>query len=71
MKYKLRIIQEFEAENEEAAQKFVMDQIQTGIKQECFIEVSRDNTPEEIEAKTQISFHNLLNNLNSGDMTKN
>ena len=71
MKFKMRLIQEFEAEDETAAQEFIMNEIRNGMKHECAIEILHEKSPEEIEEATQVSFKDLLNNLNSGDMTKN
>jgi len=71
MKFKLLLMQEFEAESLDTAQEIIMDQIKNGMQYECAIELIQEKSPEEIEADTQISFHDLLNNLNSGDMTKN
>ena len=71
MRYQMMISQIFEAESSEEAQEFVKDQVENGMQANCQIELIQEASPEEIEAKTQVSFKSLLNNLNSKDMTKN
>lgn len=72
MKFIARITTEFEAESTEEAQKLVLEYIQSGVKSDCAIELGiLPDTAEEIKQEQDISFHELLNNLNSKDMTKN
>ena len=68
MRYVMRLMQEFTAKNDKEAEEFAMEQIREGMKTSCVVELSKAPDPEEAE---QMSFHELLNNLNSGDMTKN
>jgi len=68
MKFIARISMEFEADDEDVAEKFVLNQVKNGMRTNCVVEVAA--MPDEKEQEVS-SFHELLNNLNSGDMTKN
>jgi len=71
MKFIVRILAEFEAEDEEAAQQFMLDQVKNGMQINCMVELAIMPTDKEMQEQENVSFKDLLNNLNSGDMTKN
>lgn len=75
MKFIAKIITEFEAESPEKAQELLLEYIRSGLKSNCAIELgylpTKEEEKEQEKIKENISFHDLLNNLNSADMTKN
>lgn len=71
-KFMARIIIPFEADDEEAAQKQLLEYVRSGIKTNCAIELMHAPDEEEEKKITEnVSFQELLNDLNSKDMTKN
>lgn len=71
MKFVARITIPFEAENTEESEQLIMSYVRDGIKDNCTVEMMQLPNAEEIKQQEQLSFKELLNNLNSGDMTKN
>ena len=68
MRYVARITLQVEADDIEAVEEVLLNQVRNGIKSQCILEVARLPTEEQ---KQELSFKELLDNLNSSDMTKN
>ncbi len=70
-RFMARIVIPIDADTPEEAQEILLEYIRNGIKTNCAVELSHAPDEEEAEHEEQVSFQELLNNLNSADMTKN
>ena len=69
MKYMMRIMMTFKADNDMEAIEYARKLTEANVENKCAVELVM--VPEEEKGTEEQSFQELLDNLNSSDMTKN